>query len=109
LSNIKTNLELDGYRCKKSLGGRYLQQGQAYDDYNTLYKNISYKLIAAGNMYATDIDIVLHDENHNVIAKDNSSDATPVVDVTPRWTGLFHAKVNMYSGKGYSYLMVCHR
>jgi hypothetical protein len=109
LNNIKTVLLLSGYTCRNAVGGGYLQQGQGYDDYNTLYQGTSYKLIAAGNVHVKDIDIVLHDENHNVIARDNSNDAMPIVDVRPRWTGRFHAKVKMYRGKGYSYLMVCYR
>ena len=66
-----------------------------------------YLLIAAGNEHVRDIDILLHDENHNKIATDSANDPTPIVSVSPKWSGKFHARVTMYRGKGYSNLMVC--
>ena len=91
------------------MGGGYQQQGQTYTVYRTLLAGVSYKLVAAGNVHVKDIDITLHDQNHGVIATDTSNDAIPMVSVTPKWTGSFHAKVKMHRGRGYSYLMVCHR
>lgn len=109
LSNIRTSLALMGYSCRDTVGGGYQQQGQTYTIYRELRAGVSYKLVAAGNVHVKDIDILLHDENHGVIATDTSNDAIPIVDVTPKWTGRFHAAVKMHSGKGYSYLMVCYR
>lgn len=109
LSKVRLALTLGGYTCRDNVGGGYQQQGQTYNIYRTLYKGVNYRLVAAGNVHVKDIDIVLHDENHNVISKDDANDSIPMVDVTPKWTGKFHAKVKMHNGKGYSYIMVCHR
>ena len=109
LARIKLALTLNGYSCGSKVSGQYQQQGQTYNVYTTLNKNTNYILVAAGNVWVKDLDIVLHDENHNVIARDNSADSIPMVRVTPRWTGRFHAKVKMYRGKGYSNLMVCYQ
>jgi hypothetical protein len=109
LAKIKLAMAVIGYTCRNGVGGGYQRQGQTYNVYRTLVKGMNYKLVAAGNVHVKDIDIVLHDDNHNVIARDNSADSMPIVDVTPRWTGQFHAKVRMHRGKGYSYLMVCFR
>jgi hypothetical protein len=109
LAKIKVAMALTGYSCRNGVGGGYQQQGQSYDVYRTLYKGVQYRLIAAGNIHVRDIDIILHDESHNTISRDNSNDSIPMVDVVPKWTGKFHAKVKMHRGKGYSYLMVCYK
>ncbi|MCK5725559.1 MAG: hypothetical protein KAH22_01895 [Thiotrichaceae bacterium] len=96
-----------GFSCRNSASGKYLAQGNTYTVYTDLYKENAYILVAAGNEHVKDIDIILHDQNHNVISKDGSTDPIPMVTVSPKWSGSFHAKVKMYRGRGYSNLMVC--
>ena len=107
LKRYAVDLSRHGYTCRNSASGKYLRQGQSYTVYTTLYRENTYRLIAAGNIHARDIDITLHDENHNIISKDKSVDSIPQVYASPRWDGRFHAIVKMYKGKGYSNLMTC--
>ena len=46
-----------------------------------------------------DLNLVLHDEKGNLISQDDSKDSTPVVEVTPKWTGKFKLAVRMASCK----------
>lgn len=98
-----------GYSCRKYADGMYRRQGDSYTVYTTLHKGNEYLLVGAGNVHVKDLDVLLHDENHNEIAQDDSKDSIPMVRVSPKWTGRFHAKVKMHHGKGYSNLMVCYR
>lgn len=107
LKKISRVLSYQGFTCRTRVDGRYLRTGQTYTFYTTLYSENVYRLVAAGNVHVKDIDVELHDENHNVIARDRDSDAIPIVAVAPKWTGEFHAKVTMYRGRGYSNVMVC--
>lgn len=100
-------LATKGFQCRNKVDGRYLKTGDTYTTYTTLYSENTYILAAAGNVHVKDIDIILHDENHNTIARDKDRDPTPMVTVSPRWSGSFHAKVTMHEGRGYSNLMVC--
>jgi hypothetical protein len=96
-----------GFSCRDSVEGRFLSQGQTYTVNTKLYAENDYILMAAGNEHVRDIDILLHDENHGEIAKDGKRDSTPMVSVSPKWSGDFHAIVTMYRGRGYSNLMIC--
>lgn len=109
LNKARLALALYGYSCRTKVNGRYLQQGESYDAYTTLLKGNDYMLVATGDTNVKDIDVVLHDENHNVLARDSSNDATPMVQVSPKWTGRFHAKIKMHRGNGRSNLMVCYK
>lgn len=62
----------------------------------TLRKGNDYKVISVCDEDCSDLDITLYDENDREIAKDTSTDSTPVVSVSPRWTGSFTLKVTMY-------------
>jgi hypothetical protein len=77
-----------------------LSQGQAVFYHFTLYRDVHYVILACGDNRAADIDIYLYDENNNLIDRDNSTDNSPVVDVTPRWTGRFTVVVKMYRAYG---------
>lgn len=107
LKKYKSVFGSKGYNCRNSVEGRFLNQGKSYTVYTTLYSENNYILIAAGNEHVRDIDILLHDESHNKIATDSKNDSTPMVAVSPKWDGKFHARVTMYRGKGYSNLMIC--
>lgn len=100
-------VESRGYTCRDKVQGRYLAEGKSYTVNTTLYEENSYVLIAGGNTHTRDLDIELYDENRNLLSKDEKTDKIPMVGVSPKWDGEFHAKVTMYEGKGYSNLMVC--
>ncbi len=63
----------------------------------TLRKGLSYKLVSVCDNDCSDLDLTLYDENYNVISRDNDSSSTPIVEVTPKWTGTFHLQVRMYA------------
>ena len=61
----------------------------------TLHAGVSYALIGVCDNDCPDLDLKLYDENGNLIDKDTAPDSTPVIRVTPRWTGAFYVRVIM--------------
>ncbi|MDM7860452.1 hypothetical protein QTP81_07575 [Alteromonas sp. ASW11-36] len=98
-----------GVSCRDRARGERLSQGQKYTYSTTLYEGNKYYIFAAGDYSVDDLDIILYDEDWNEIDKDTQTDALPIVEVTPRWTGTFYVRVKMYSGYGYSNFAVCYR
>jgi hypothetical protein len=74
-----------------------LHEGTSTTRKTTLYKGVSYKIIAAGCDDATDVDVKVYDENWNLIDEDDDSSQVAVADVVPQWTGTFYIKVIMHS------------
>ena len=110
LSQINSNLSSRGYSCSRGGNGIYLQQGSSYVVLTALVKKRDYILVAAGSANVKEMDIVLHDEKHNIIENNNAKDpTTPSVQASPKWTGEFHAKIKMHRGNGYSNLLICYR
>jgi hypothetical protein len=67
-----------------------------YTDVNyTLRQGVPYALVGICDDDCSDLDFKLYDANYNLIDSDTQPDATPVIEVTPRWTGLFHVRVIM--------------
>ncbi|MCB9746073.1 MAG: PPC domain-containing protein [Alphaproteobacteria bacterium] len=60
----------------------------------TLQAGAAYRLLACADAGATDVDIVLHDVDGNVLAQDDSTDRQPTVDYTPRSTGTYYVAVH---------------
>lgn len=67
------------------------------------YENITINL-SSGNVYAIvafcdqncdNINLELYDEKNNLIDSDTETDAKPIVQVAPEWTGQFLIKVTM--------------
>ncbi|MGA7935472.1 MAG: hypothetical protein WCA35_18115, partial [Kovacikia sp.] len=54
-----------------------------------------YGLIGVCDRDCRDLDLRLYDENGNLVAADTSSDDTPFVSLTPRWSGQFYLRVDM--------------
>lgn len=95
--------------CRDKASGRRLSNGESYRYSTTLYKGNTYYIFAAGDYDVKDLDIILYDENGNKIDEDKQTDALPIVEVTPRWSGEFVVKVHMYQGYGYSNFAICYR
>lgn len=75
-------------------------QGDGTDAFTlTLQKGVEYRIAAVCDHDCGDIDIQLFDENDNNVAEDNETDSTPIVSITPRWTGRFEVHVRMYDCK----------
>ena len=68
----------------------------------TLKTGSSYSIVVIGDdERVQDIDLTVLDENSNVIGKDNDSENVAIVQVSPRWTGLFKIRVSAYKMKSF--------
>lgn len=56
-----------------------------------------YTILSVCDDDCDDVDLCLWDENDNEIECDTTADDTPMVEVTPKWTGPFTIQVTMYS------------
>jgi len=108
LSLVKTYVESLGAECRGRASGKYLNRGQYYIVQTSLYKHNRYFIVGAGDSTVRDLDILLLDENENEIDRDAGRDPSAIVEVNPRWSGTFYIAVLMYSGHGYSNVMICY-
>jgi len=109
LRQVKRYVENRGAGCRNRAHGEYLSRGNHYIVRTTMYSSNRYLIIGAGDSGVRDLDIIMLDENYNEIDRDRKRDATPIVEVSPRWSGTFYIGVLMYSGSGYSNIMVCYK
>lgn len=108
LAKIKAYAERRGFSCRgRARGLGFLKRGQNRVTLTTLYRGNHYLLIGAGNEHVKDLDLILYDENGNFINSDRKSDALPIVEVHPKWTGRYYIKGHMDSGRGCSNVMIC--
>ena len=63
----------------------------------TLEDGYEYSIVAVCDDDCDDVDACLYDENSNEIECDEEVDDFPIVEVTPKWSGLFTLDVDMYS------------
>lgn len=63
----------------------------------TLRAGTDYRFVSVCDQDCSDVDLRLYDENGRLIDADVAYDDTPVVGVTPRWTGQFTVEVSMAS------------
>jgi hypothetical protein len=61
----------------------------------TLRGGVPYALVGICDEDCSDLDLELYDQNYHLIDSDRRPDATPVIQVTPRWTGAFYVRVIM--------------
>lgn len=97
---LGTVLEDRGYTLK-SLDSGYLRQNHYRTFAITLYSGNSYAFIGTGDSNVYDLDVTVYDENWNKVAWDNDSSDKTVVQITPRWSGTYHVRTKVYSGRGY--------
>jgi len=109
LRTVKRYVERRGVDCRNRASGDYLSQGDNYVVRTTLYRQNEYVIIGAGDSSVRDLDILILDENFNEIDRDTKRDSTPIVEVSPRWSGTFYIGVLMYRGSGYSNIMICYK
>ena len=72
-----------------------LYDGDGTDLYYTLAAGVSYRFVGECDSKCYDLDLELYDGSGNLIDSDVEDDDTPVVSVTPRWTGQFRVHVHM--------------
>ena len=102
-------LKSEDVECRDKANGKYLSSGNSYKVTKTLYKGNTYVILGAGDSSVRDLDIIIYDQNWHQISKDTDTDSTPIVSFSPRWSGTFYIKVKMYSGYGYSNVVVCYK
>lgn len=73
-----------------------LRQGQTFNVPATLEAGGAYQIIGVCDNDCGDLDLVLFDQSSNLISEDQLVDATPVVTVTPQWTGPFTVQARMH-------------
>lgn len=72
-----------------------LQQGQYSNTPVTLEVGGDYRIIGVCDSDCGDFNLILYDQNNNVVSQDVLADATPIVSVTPQWSGAFTAQAVM--------------
>jgi hypothetical protein len=89
-------LRYDGYTRTHDV--EYASLRDDASDYYTLdlRKGYTYKIVAVCDADCSDMDLKIYDENGNLIDEDTESDDTPIVNVTPKWTGEYELYVKMY-------------
>jgi hypothetical protein len=60
-----------------------------------LRKGEDYVIIGVCDEDCVDLDLKVYDDNGNLIASDNDTDSTPMVQITPRWSAGFTLKAEM--------------
>lgn len=74
--------------------------GTLYDGYTAsvdlvLLAGWTYRIVGACDEDCSDLDFTLYDEFANIVVVNYLPDATPVVEITPRWSGPFTLEVDM--------------
>lgn len=103
LSKLITQSNQAGYRLSDnnfSIGGGWLRQSQT----NwvplftvTLNQGRQYRLLAAGDHDARDVDLQVVDENNRVVAEDASTDPAAAIDFRPGSTQRYLIRVRLYA------------
>lgn len=96
LGFVEAAMEADGFAKTHDYKIEKLR-GDGTDTFRiTLNRNVKYRIVAVCDRDCGDIDLRLFDENNNEVAKDTARDDTPMVTITPKWTGRFRIHVRMY-------------
>jgi len=85
-----------------SIGGGWLKQSKKNWILlftKTLKAGQPYKILAAGDSDARDVDVEIIDEDGKVVAKDADLDATAVVNFTPKTSGKYQVRVRLYDSR----------
>ena len=103
--------EKEGYELSADLTHVDVMGDDAEESYTlSLDADTEYKIVGICDDDCDDLDLVLYDEKENLISRDSSTDSTPIVDVTPKWTGKFALIVHMASCKdapcGYAFTIL---
>ncbi len=61
----------------------------------TLQAGGDYRIIGVCDNDCGDFDLILYDQNNNVVSQDNLPDPTPIVAVSPQWSGPFTVQAVM--------------
>ncbi len=96
LARAEKVIEGDGYVQTHTTIEGSLDESDDENRYFTLKEGWKYKIILVCDNDCTDIDLCVHDENENSIDCDEDSSDFALAEVSPKWTGRFHAYIEMY-------------
>jgi len=96
----------DGYKLANnsfSIGGGWLKQTGT--EWVTLYttvlsKGTDYRLIAAGDMDAKDVDLQILDDRGNVVASDTATSPEAIVNFRPSATARYTVRIRLFASAG---------
>jgi hypothetical protein len=98
LNSIEDYYESRGYSLVFSTGSNErLRNGRERSHYVRLRRRVSYTIIGVCDLDCDDLDLFAYDENGNLVDEDIETDDIPILSITPRWTGEFRIRVDMYS------------
>lgn len=92
-----------GYAEGACMVGTLLEPRAEYNMTRQFEKGVQYAIVAGGDEDATDIDVVISDENGNVIISDDSEERLGVVEWTPNTTGTYQIKVKLFEARQQSF------
>ncbi|GAA0881049.1 hypothetical protein GCM10009119_40190 [Algoriphagus jejuensis] len=96
LANAEKLIKSDGYELTHTIIEGSLDESDDENRFFTLQEGWTYKFVLVCDNDCTDIDLCIHDENENSIGCDEDSSDFALAEVTPKWTGRFHALIEMY-------------
>jgi hypothetical protein len=105
LARLVNEANGDGYKLannKFSIGGGWLKQGKEFVALYTIpmEEGRKYRVIAAGDNDATDVDVeVLDAKTKDVLKKDVKTDPEAVVDFTAPGSGRYLVRVRVYASR----------
>lgn len=97
LGQVEQAFAAQGFQQLAAPVSGQLPQGQNANVPVTLEAGGDYRIIGVCDSDCGDLDLILYDQNNNVVSQDNLTDATPIVSVTPQWSGPFTVQAVMHS------------
>lgn len=95
LASVEQAFASQGFqRISEPVHGQ-LRQGEFSNTPVTLQVGGDYRIIGVCDSDCGDFNLILYDQNNNVVSQDVLADATPIVSVTPQWSGAFTAQAVM--------------
>jgi hypothetical protein len=86
----------DGYELIDTIIEGSLDELDVENKFLTLREGWTYKFVLVCDNDCADIDLCIHDENENSIGCDEDFSDFALAEVTPVWTGKFHAHIEMF-------------
>jgi hypothetical protein len=110
-ASIKAALiETRGFSCRREIEMNVLDQGEHMWIQTTLYSSHQYVIIGAGDTGIEDLDMEVYDKNFQLVASDNDTTNTPIVELQPlRVATKAYIKLIAYRGEGWATAVICHR
>jgi hypothetical protein len=105
LNKLIAQANRDGYKLSDnnfSIGGGWLKQSE--NNWVplftvTLQQGRGYRLLAAGDADARDVDLQLVDENNKVVAEDAGTEPTAVLNIRPNQSQKYLVRVRLYASE----------